>query len=176
MKKLLFISICFVLNHFAHAQTKAIPAQYLADIENQAGLWIADNSEFQNANEPADKYAIEWKLSPIGNSIVGRLYGLKNQEEIGNYWDFIKYWDPEKGKVVVLQIGPDGTIGRGELKYLDKNVSELIQVFTNPDGISYKVGHRSHFPTNDMEIGSSFNISNSGEWLAQRTYTWIRQN
>lgn len=74
-----------------------------------------------------------------------------------------------------MQIGRNGTLGIGELTYLEGNKTEMVQVFTQPDGTSYKVGHRSTHIDKESENNSSFAIGNDGEWIPQRTYLWKKQ-
>jgi hypothetical protein len=47
-------------------------------IQTDEGIWIADNSQYKTENEPFEKYALEWTLSPLKNSLKGRLYGIRD--------------------------------------------------------------------------------------------------
>jgi hypothetical protein len=119
-----------------------------------------------------DQYAIEWKLSPLKNSLYGKLYGIKDSVDIGPFWTFHKYFDPAKNEVILMQIGYNGTLGIGTIKYTNNNQMVVTQSFTDPKGLSRLEGHKMTYPNKNTEIGSSYSISNSGEWTLKRTYTW----
>ncbi|GAB5401075.1 MAG: hypothetical protein Aureis2KO_26600 [Aureisphaera sp.] len=148
---------------------------FVNEFENEVGVWITDNSEYQNENEPYEQYAVEWKWGLGKKSLIGRLYGIKGGKDIGNFWQFRKYFDPSITKVIVLQFGSDGSFGKGELTHLSDNEIKLEQTFTNPDGSTYKIGHKTTYLDQNKHIGKSFIIDEENNWVANRTYTWIRQ-
>jgi hypothetical protein len=147
-----------------------IPNEFIKEIEVQEGTWIADNSKYKD--DGVDSYAIEWKLSPLKNSLYGRLYGIKDNLEIGTFWTFHKYFDPSKNKVVLMQIGYDGSLGIGTIEYKNNNETVLTQTFTDPQGTSRLEGHKMTYPNDTTEIGSSYSINESRDWTLKRTYTW----
>ena len=147
-----------------------IPNEFIKEIEVQEGTWIADNSKYKD--DGVDSYAIEWKLSPLKNSLYGRLYGIKDNLEIGTFWTFHKYFDPSKNKVVLMQIGYDGSLGIGTIEYKNNNETVLTQTFTDPQGTSRLEGHKMTYPNAITEIGSSYSINESRDWTLKRTYTW----
>lgn len=173
----LLVTAVLILSAFMdiRAQQNTIPHSFIEDIFRQAGTWVADNSSYKNANEPVDLYVIEWTLSPLKNSLYGRLYGMKDNREIGTYWDFHKYWDPVQKKIILMQIGRDGTIGTGPIIQSQRE-SKLIQLFTKPDGNKWKEGHKTKIQGEDSEVMSSFTIDDHGTWVPQRTYTWNKIN
>ena len=166
----LILGIC----SFSYAQNEGIPKEYLDEIATEIGVWIADNSEYKNENEPMEAFALEWKYGPHKNNIYGRLYGLIDGKEVGTYWEFHKYWDPKNKQIVVMQIGWDGTLGIGTTRWTDDNETELVQVFTAPDGSQRKLGHRATKMGKDKEVGTSFTINDQNEWIPNRTYTWVK--
>lgn len=169
MKFQFIIFMIFGFIQVAKSQ-ETIPSQFIKEIESQEGIWIADNSKYKG--DGVDSYAIEWKLSSLKNSLNGRLYGIKDNLEIGTFWTFHKYFDPTKNKVVLMQIGYDGSLGVGTIQYKDNNETVLTQTFTDPKGTSRLEGHIMTYPDDNTEIGSSYSINESGEWTLKRTYTW----
>jgi hypothetical protein len=174
MKYLVIYAVLAISSIVCKAQESIDHSIFMKELLIQEGIWIADNAAYKNENEPMEEYAIEWKLSPLKNSLYGRLYGLIDNKEVGTYWDFHKYWDTSTGKAVLMQIGGDGTLGIGYISFDNSSKSELIQTFTSPNGNSRLVGHRSEFTSEVMEVGSSFQIK-EGEWIIDRTYTWVKQ-
>ena len=174
MKRTIATILLLVVCSFVKAQEEGIPQKYLDEIASEVGIWMADNSEYKNENEPMDAYALEWKYGPHRNNIYGRLYGLIEGKEAGTYWEFHKYWNPEKNQVVVMQIGWDGTLGMGTIKWTKENETELVQIFTAPDGSQRKQGHRTTKFGTDKEVGTSFTINDQNEWIPDRTYTWVK--
>jgi hypothetical protein len=95
--------------------------------------------------------------------------------EVGTFWTFHKYFDTSKNKVVLMQIGYNGSVGIGTIEYKSDNETVLTQTFTDPKGISRLEGHKMTYPDDTTEIGSSYSINESDEWTLNRTYTWKKQ-
>ena len=173
MKIILLTVICFIqiLADNAVAQT---PDWFIAEINRLEGTWLADNSEYISEQETDDTYGLEWKKGTGGNSLLGELFGMKDGIKTGSYWQFFQYWDPAENKVIVTQVSPWGTVGKGSLIMETDTKSKLDQLFTNPDGSSYRSGHITE-SFDGYEVGSSYNINDSGEWEIQRTYKWVKQ-
>ncbi|MEQ8244070.1 hypothetical protein [Fulvivirga sp.] len=149
---------------------ETIPERFITEIKAQEGTWIADNSKY--SEDGIERFAIEWTLSPLKNSLYGRLYGINDNIEIGTFWTFHKYFDTSKNKVVLMQIGYNGSLGIGTIEYKNNNESILTQTFTDPQGNSRLEGHKMTYPNDTTEIGSSYSINKSGGWTLKRTYTW----
>ncbi len=159
----------------APAPASAAPPQwYLDDVEfltRDGGRWIASNEQYQSDDEPIEAYGIEWKKG-YANSMTGRLFGIMNGEETGDYWRFRQYWHPGEQKAVVEQFGFGGVIGVGHLwNEGEKNKTE--QSFYALDGSVNEQGHIAQNPDNDTHVTESFDIVD-GEWKPRRIYTWKR--
>jgi hypothetical protein len=74
----------------------------------------------------------------------------------------------------MVQYGGDGSSGKGPLEWTSENKTELIQTFTKPDGAQYKEAHKTVLQGNDKYTGTSYSITESGEWIERRTYTWTK--
>ena len=145
------------------------------DMARTVGVWIADNSEYQSETEPFDHYGIEWTWGLGEKFIHGRLFGLTGGEEAGTFWEFIQFWDPAKRKVMVYQFGSDGTVGKGELEWIDEHSTRLLQRFSSRDGSTFLSGHETTTIGNE-QTGHSFTVDENGTWTPRRTYFWIKQN
>ncbi len=155
----------------------AVPAPqwFLEDVSfltREGGRWIASNADYKSDMEPYDAYGLEWKLG-FANSMTGRLYGVQNGEETGDFWQFRQYWHPGKGEAVLEQFGAGGAIGVGALKHAS-GVNQMVQTFYAPDGGVSETAHASHNPDADTHVTESFDIVD-GERKPRRVYTWKRQ-
>lgn len=176
MKQLISLLVLVVLfQYVSFAQQSGLPKWYMEKIQTDEGIWVTDNSQFKNENEPFDKYILSWTLNPLRNSLSGRLYGLTDGQESGTFWDFSQYYDPNTQKVIVMQIGWNGTLGSGPLIATDNGGYDLAQIFTTPDGTTRKEKHTDIKPNKDIEITTSYSFDENSEWIAGRTYTWQRQ-
>lgn len=171
----LFATLVFFVSS-SHAQNGAIPDSYLEEIQQEVGVWIADNSEYKGEQEPYDAYGLEWKFGINKKSIVGRLYGIIDGEEAGTFWEFRKYWDPSIGKAMLIQFGGDGSVGVGPFLVSNSKESEILQTFTSPNGSQRQIGHRSRIIDSTKHIGSSFIVNAQNEWIPDRSYTWKKQS
>ncbi len=161
----------FITSHIAFSQT---PKWFTDQIKVMEGVWLADNSEYMNEQETDDTYGLEWKPGVGGTSLMGELFGLKDGKKTGSYWQFFQYYDEGEDAIIVIQVSPWGTSGRGKLIKNGDNKTKLDQVFSNSDGTSYRVGHTTEF-FEGYEISISYDINSAGEWIKSRTYKWIKQ-
>ncbi|NNC83593.1 MAG: hypothetical protein HKN79_08445 [Flavobacteriales bacterium] len=150
-------------------------SRYLNENMMQSGMWVADNSEFKSKKEPYDQYVIEWRQSPLGNSLIGEMYGMIDGVRADNVWDFQKYWDPANQTAMLLQIGATGLTGHAPIRYLEDGKTEIVMEFTGPDGSGFTMGHRSHYPDPLTDVSDSFIITADGTWTPGRSYTWKKQ-
>lgn len=156
---------------------KPMPKWLLEDWENRTkdkGIWIADNAAYKSEQEPFDAYGLKWELGLGGKHLKGRLYCIKAGNDIGTVWQFTEYWNPEKGKVEIMQIGSDGTLGQGEIWLEKSGKQKEQQIFTSPGGSTFEVGHLA-WMENDEQHTQSYNIID-GEWQKRRYYIWKRKS
>ena len=67
------------------------PAWFLEEIATltaNGGRWVTDNSAYKNENEPFEAYGMVWSSSFDGVTMTGRLFGIKDGVETGNFWEF----------------------------------------------------------------------------------------
>lgn len=171
---LLFIYSGGVLSQDS-APPRAAPEWFLQEIAALTagtGRWIADNSEYKSEQEPYDAFGTEWRASFDGTTMSGRLFGIKNGKEIGNFWEFRQYWHPERREATLEQFGWGGTIGIGKMWH-EGDTTKSDQTFYTIDGVASRSGHVSSFPDSDTYVTGSFDIE-ADEWTPRRTYTWRR--
>lgn len=150
------------------------PQWYLDDIAfltRDGGRWITSNAVYKSESDPMDTYVIEWKAGYAG-SMTGRLYGLRGDEETGDFWQMRQYWDPGRGEAVLTQFGFGGAVGIGRA-WREDGVNKSAQIFYAPDGTVAGVGHIARNPDADTHVTESFDIID-GEWRPRRSYTWKR--
>jgi hypothetical protein len=151
------------------------PQWYLDDIEfltKDGGRWVTSNAEYQSESEPMEAYAIEWKKG-YANSMTGRLFGIVDGKETGDYWRFRQYWHAGEGKAVLEQFGFGGAMGVGVL-WREDDRTKTAQTFYPPQGAPTLQGHIAYNPDAETHVTESYNIVD-GEWRPNRTYTWKRE-
>lgn len=151
-----------------------IPAWALEEMRGQVGRWIADNSAYRSEVEPYDAYGLEWHWGLGEKSLTGRLFGLRDGEEVGTFWEFRQFWHPGERKLTLQQFGGDGTVGIGVAMPLDGGELLLMQEFFAPDGTVQRVGHRSE-RRGDVNRTSSFDVTQDGGSRERRHYVWQRR-
>lgn len=159
----------------ARSQTpQAVPPTVTATWQQLVGVWVADNGRYKSADEPADAYGIEWKLGLGGQSLTGRLYGIRDGKEGLTFWEFREFWHPGDGKVVTTQFGLGGAYGVGPHEFRADGTSEMLQTFYDPSGATTRTGHRSMLK-GDEHTTTSFDVDAAGTWTERRTYVWLRK-
>lgn len=168
------LAIAFAL---VPAAAMAQPPSWFTDeiksMTADGGRWIADNSAFKSESEPYQSYAIEWKAGFDGQTMTGRLFGLKGDVETPTFWEYRQYWHPGRSEAVLDQFGWGGVVGAGAMTR-DGAVTVTDQTFYQPDGTSRREGHRASFRDGDTHVTESFDIID-GAWSPRRVYVWKRQ-
>lgn len=140
------------------------------------GVWITDNALFKSEQEPFDQYATVWKWGVGQQSIVGRLYALKNNKEVASFWEYRVFWHPHKQSVVFEQFGGSGVIGEAEMRMDSSQIlvkSYIVDmVFYAFQGVSWRDRH-IFTEQGDQHLTQSFEFKD-GKWLAKRSYIWKR--
>ena len=137
------------------------------------GRHVTDNSAYQSAGEPADQYAVEWSYGLGKKSMKGRLFGLRDGEEIGTYWEIRLFWHPGRREAVLHQYGGDGRVAVGTVSEADDGGLRALMDITAPDGTVTSV-RDDHSPADgDTHTTASF-VRQGDEWRARRSYTWSR--
>jgi hypothetical protein len=180
MKKTLTISATLLLLSLSvHSDDSgppnAAPAWFLEEIAtltHGSGRWITDNASYKNENEPYESYATEWKASFDGTSMTGRLYGIIDGKEVGEFWQFRQYWHPGRKEAIVEQFGWGGTVGIG-VAWHEDGETKSDQSFFAVDGSVNRTGHISSFPDSSTHVTASFDIVGD-EWQPRRVYTWLK--
>lgn len=148
-------------------------AEHMEFLNQGSGCWQTSNAEYQSDNEPFDTYYNQWQ-SGIGGPTHqnGRLYGKTGEQMSPDFWDFVSYWDGAKGKVITLQFGRGGVVGDGSMWRVDEGKFVQEQVFSTPDGQTWKSRHDLEEADDSFVTVSSRWVD--GEWQHQRSYTWHR--
>lgn len=138
-----------------------------------SGTWITDNENYKSEQEPYDAYAIQWQYGVGKKHIKGRLYFIKDGEDVGTVWQFTEFWDSVDNELRIIQIGSDGTVGKGKIWRTEEGKIKELQNFVAPDGTNYSSGHLS-WMENGVNHIESYNI-NGEEWTKMRYYRWKLQ-
>ena len=144
-------------------------------MRSMIGTWIADNSAFKSEQEPFDAFGIEWSWGIGRQSLVGRLFGLREGKEVGPFWEFREFWHPGEGQLLASQFSPTGTYGVGPHTRKADGTYEMLQVFHDPSGGTMRVGHRSRVDGNEM-TSQSFDVAEDGTWKPRRRYVWRKKS
>lgn len=159
------------------------PQWFLEHLESMArdgGRWIADNSAYQSDQEPYDAYGLSWEWGLGHKSLVGRLFGIQDGKEVGTFWEFRTIWHPGEHRALVYQYGADGTVGIGTMQELEAEAGRPAgttadQTFYQPDGSTFRAGHRNRDLDDRTTDSHSFDIQPDGTWQPRRSYIWKRQ-
>jgi hypothetical protein len=134
------------------------------------GIWIADNSSYRSEAERFDAYGLHWQYGLGDNHLKGRLYCVIEGKDVATVWNFTEFWDPVSGKLKVIQIGSDGTIGKGEIWRSEDGKLKEHQVYTTPGGGQFESGHLTWMDGKSQHT-QSYSIQGD-EWTKQRFYVW----
>ena len=126
-KKTILLLILFCLTNL-DGKAQEIPNWLIQEwsyLTTGTGIWETDNSEYKKESEPFEKYRLVWTYGLGKKSIEGKLYGIKEGENIETFWKFRTFWHPVEKKAFTEQFGGDGTYGIGELFVEDGAVIKM---------------------------------------------------
>lgn len=146
--------------------------KHLAYMVADGGRWITDNGAYRSEDEPFDAYGTQWTWSLGRAGMTGRLFGLKDGGEVGDFWQFRVFWHPGEGRAIVQQFNARGDLGVGPLFPVGEGAMRSVQEFFAPDGTMTRVGHDSIERAGEHET-RSFDILPDGSWRSRRTYVWV---
>ena len=153
----------------------AVPGWFQHHMEYMAaegGRWITSNAPWVSDDEPFDAYGMEWSFSRTGTSLVGRLYGFRDGEEVATFWTFQEFWHPGENRAVVTQIGLGAQVGTGVIDSVGVNETRAVQTFYYMEGVTEQIGHLA--VETDSLVTTSFSIDEDGTWTERRRYVWHR--
>lgn len=157
------------------SKSGSLPSWYQDEIDalsRGSGRWQADNAEYRSDKEQFTHYVSEWRKTPDGRGLSGRLYGLTEGKPSEDFWTFRVYWDAAAKGAVIQQFAGYGAIGIGPLVGFG-NGTLSDQTFTAPNGRQWRSLHHSWFE-GDVHITHSFDWKDGG-WQARRIYRWQLQ-
>lgn len=143
---------------------------HVAFISRDGGTWVTQNPTTDSG--APDAFGMEWRASNEGRVLTGRLYGLRDGQEIAEYWTFREFWHPGEQRAIVQQWGGPGVYGAGESRWHD-GVGILDQTFWLPDERSWREGHRNREDGDSYET-AAFDINAAGVWTAKDARVWQR--
>ena len=135
------------------------------------GRWIADNTPFISETEPYDSYGTEWKWGIGRKSMTGRLFGLKEGKESGDFWQFRVFWHPGESRAHIHQYAGTGLVGIGTMDSTAGGMIRTEQQFYGTDGTVFSVGHETWEWDGDHHT-QSYDITTEGGWEKRRYYIW----
>lgn len=146
---------------------------HVAFITRDGGIWVSPNPPGASDQSQPDAFAMEWRAAYGDHLLIGRLYGLRNGQEIAEYWSFREFWHPGEGRAVLQQWGGPGVYGAGESRW-ENGAGVTEQTFWLPDGRSWREGHRNRERGDEYET-HAFDIDDAGNWISKDPRVWRRQ-
>lgn len=156
----------------------AIPDWARANIKYMSegtGQWVADNAAYKSETEPWDQYVIEWRAGPDDLSMSARMYALKDgTPSSADFWSFYQFWDVFSGEMRVIQSGWNA-LGDGTLWWDQEREAYIAeQTFGSPGGTGRLVRHETIELNATEHQTRSLNQDESGNWVPDRQYVWVR--
>ncbi|MBZ0326016.1 MAG: hypothetical protein K8F54_00290 [Altibacter sp.] len=169
-----FLALLLLVSFSIQSQETGIAKWFSEDLKANIGRWEADNSPYVSEEEPYETYVMEWSWGIGKTSIIGRLFGVKDGQETGDFWEYRQYWDNVKQAGMLLQFGQGGVIGIGKIQPMKNGSMEAIQTFSMPNGTTWITKHDLSLDESSLQT-TSYDKDTEGNWIEKRTYTWVKQ-
>lgn len=139
------------------------------------GVMITSNAAYASEDRGQTHYGQHYEAVPGGLDARGCLWGERDGEILGVYWNYFMGWDPAAEQGFFYQSSTrGGRAGFGHGGPLGEDGHWLEQRFNGPGTAPFS-RHESQWFATDSVMTRSFSAEIEGEWTLQRTYTWIRQ-
>lgn len=165
--KTIFLLVCSCILSSSYSQE--LPSWYKDLIRSKVGEWVADNSTYKNEEEKSSYYSIHWWRGAND----GELHGVLKNENDQVIWSYYQYFEEQEKIARLIQMGMNGTIGRGELS-LRSDTLILELRFISKSGEEWKELHQSFAPEIGIEESRSF-WKTGEELILNRVYSWKKQ-
>ncbi|REJ76164.1 MAG: hypothetical protein DWQ47_11140 [Acidobacteria bacterium] len=175
--QLLKISIIIALfTATTFAQSSQMPdwlREHMDYMTQGSAMWVTSNDEYKSENEPFEAYATEWKYGVGKQSLIGRLYGIRDGKPTNDFWEYHVFWHPAEKKVYFYQVGAGGAVGMGEMKDNSGGKrtgrrTEMVLHFPNGNSITDR---HEIFEDKGEHSTSSYTLAEM-HWKPGRTYVW----
>ena len=148
---------------------------HIAYMTRDGGRWQTSNAEYQNESEPFASYVIIFTPVFGGTGMTGRLFGVSDGSETGDFWQFREYWDPARDTAFLEQFGWGGAIGIGPLMQADDHLL-AVQEFRAPGSDPYTEKHEFLIVGEDTHVTPTYRVGDDGELVPGRSYVWVRSH
>ncbi len=142
-------------------------------MSHEGGTWRAANRDVTEDPRSPDHFEMVWTRVNDGYGLRGRLYGLRDGENVGEYWTFAEFWHPGEARAILEQWSARGAYGIGELGSVGEHRYELAQTFWTRAGQASQSGHRT-FEDGDTYNTDTFAIDGDGNWEQSGGLVWTR--
>jgi len=160
----------------APAQGQATLERWQGHLENQARdgtIWWTSNAAYVD-DDAIDAYLIRYEMLPGTLAARGCLWGERDGQVMGPFWEFFMAWDVEQRRPMLYQVSPADISGIGYLTWSNDGTEIAEQTFRQPDGSITRVMHETTVPDHDTRVSRSFDWIDE-QWTPRRSYTWTRR-
>ena len=146
--------------------------EHIDFLSRDGGDFRTDNTPYRSDAEPWDAYGLKWEKGPSGQTVHGRLFGIRDGETSGSFWEYLIYWHPAEGEARIVQVGTGGAVGTGTIEpAAEDGVQRSEQTFFTPEG-SFRM---AHLVSNEGDVhDTQVERWVDGAWQPQRGYVWHR--
>ncbi len=135
------------------------------------GRWTTPNP----AEGGVEAFGIEWRYGVGKQSLIGRLYGLTDGAEQGDYWEYRLFWHPKESRAILQQFGGNGAFATGEMVRNDDTGNiVVVQELYSPDGSAIEITHESSMLDADQERSVVHQTAN-GQRGPEQVWIWTRE-
>lgn len=174
----LFLAIFILPFAAAQSDPPPFPEWYRAHIEfmtRDGGDWIAPNADFSETN-PYEFYGIQWTAMPGNSGMTGRLYGIREDGQTDDFWQFREFWHVGDNQARVMQWSMGGAYGDGVMTRYADAFSTVRQTFVWPNGARTEGGHIIRTPDESTYFAEQYRVNTeTGQWEFEHALTFRRR-
>lgn len=146
--------------------------EHMAGILTGDGEWRTPNPDYEAGQPRPEHFVIRMRLSDDGSHARGALLGLYDDGRMALYWTLFAMFNPVSKKVVVQQIGWDGSLSRGEVALQPGNRQIVDMIEYGAGGSMKMVRHDTVATPRQVRESKVYERNSEGRWELQREWRW----
>lgn len=147
--------------------------QHMQHIVNTADEWRTANPAYTDGSDIPAEFGLRFVLADDGSHATGELRGLYSNGKSALYWTLMTFYNPATEKIIVQQVGWDGTLIRGETEPQTGSTQTIDAIEYGSNGTMKIVRHVQTYD-HDQHTSSVYERNANGQWHQVSEWLWRR--
>lgn len=148
--------------------------QHMQRMLTDGDQWRTPNPGYEPEKGGPQAFGLTFELADDGSHVTGDLTGIHADGRESLYWTLLAFYNPVTMKVVVQQIGGNGTLMRGDVDRQPGPLQIVDMVEYAASGEMRISRHENRFETENTHVSDVLEPDGNGGWKQTQTWAWTR--